>query len=270
MSNIGSNASNAAFGSAEVDDDVDDDSEWETASEDDEVNDLPGREPGSWDPCRSLFDNHMSPSMEANLEYMYKHFGFYIPAAESLEDAEGLIAYLGLKLSAGRVPLYTRGDDPNAKQFQSLHAVQRHMVDTGRCRMAFDDNEEEYEEFYNFDTMEEDTHTLALSTDAVQDSACAGYELVLQSGQLQDSKILGSREFAKYYRQNPKPSDSRRSVQIGTVVAQYRQLGIETTSSDAKLGKHVQQRQEHSHRKLGQTTFMRENVNRNLPRNVPY
>jgi hypothetical protein len=33
-----------------------------------------------------------------------------------------------------QVPLYTAGDDPNAKQFRSLHAVQRHMVDTNQCR----------------------------------------------------------------------------------------------------------------------------------------
>jgi hypothetical protein len=32
--------------------------------------------------------------------------------------------------------LYTAGDDPNAKQFRSLHAVQRHMVDTNQCRYA--------------------------------------------------------------------------------------------------------------------------------------
>jgi hypothetical protein len=33
-----------------------------------------------------------------------------------------------------QVPLYSAGDDPNAKQFRSLHAVQRHMVDTNQCR----------------------------------------------------------------------------------------------------------------------------------------
>lgn len=43
---------------------------------------------------RSLFDNHQSVSFEANLEYMYKHFGFYLPDAECLTDAEGLVQYL--------------------------------------------------------------------------------------------------------------------------------------------------------------------------------
>ncbi len=48
----------------------------------------------------------------------------------------------------GHVPLYVRGDDANARQFGSLHAVQRHMADTGRFKMAWEDNEDEYDEFY--------------------------------------------------------------------------------------------------------------------------
>ena len=52
------------------------------------------------------------------------------------------------KLAVGHVPLYVRGDDANARQFGSLHAVQRHMADTGRFKMAWEDNEDEYDEFY--------------------------------------------------------------------------------------------------------------------------
>ena len=47
-----------------------------------------------WDVRRSLFDNHISASMEANLEYMWKHFGFYLPEADLLTDPEGLLKYL--------------------------------------------------------------------------------------------------------------------------------------------------------------------------------
>ena len=43
---------------------------------------------------RSLFDNHISPSFEANMEYMFKGFGFYFPDAEYLVDPEGLLRYL--------------------------------------------------------------------------------------------------------------------------------------------------------------------------------
>ena len=43
---------------------------------------------------RSLFDSHMSGSMEVNLEYMWKKFGFYFPEADLLSDPEGLLMYL--------------------------------------------------------------------------------------------------------------------------------------------------------------------------------
>eukprot|EP00983_Pelagomonas_calceolata_P039518 1137217-Pelagomonas_calceolata.AAC.2 len=34
------------------------------------------------------------------------------------------LPHQGAKIQYGRVPIYTRGDDSNAKQFRSLHAVQ--------------------------------------------------------------------------------------------------------------------------------------------------
>jgi hypothetical protein len=33
-------------------------------------------------------------SFEANLEYMFRNFGFYLPDAEYLKDPEGLVKYL--------------------------------------------------------------------------------------------------------------------------------------------------------------------------------
>lgn len=56
--------------------------------------------------------------MDANLEYMFKHFGFYLPDAEYLTDPEGLLRYLGAKLQHGKVPLYISGEDSNAKTFR--------------------------------------------------------------------------------------------------------------------------------------------------------
>lgn len=54
------------------------------------------------------------------------------------------------------MPLYVRGDDNKSKQFTSLHGVQRHMVDANKCKMAFDDNEEEYLEFYDWSKLEDE------------------------------------------------------------------------------------------------------------------
>lgn len=60
-------------------------------------------------------------------------------------------AWQGAKLQYGGVPLYAAGDNSNARQFRSLHAVQRHMVDSNRCRMLYEGNEEEYEDFYDYE-----------------------------------------------------------------------------------------------------------------------
>lgn len=50
---------------------------------------------------RSLFDNRLSASMEENLEYMFKNFGFYFPDSQYLSDPEGLLKYL---VGAGWAP----------------------------------------------------------------------------------------------------------------------------------------------------------------------
>lgn len=56
----------------------------------------------------------------------------------------------GAKLQYGHVAVGTPGDDVRAKHFSSLHAVQRHMVDRNQCKMAFEDNEDEYDDFYEY------------------------------------------------------------------------------------------------------------------------
>lgn len=47
--------------------------------------------------------------MEENLQYMYKKFGFFLPDADYLSDPEGLIKYLGAKLSVGKVRAVLQG-----------------------------------------------------------------------------------------------------------------------------------------------------------------
>jgi pre-60S factor REI1 len=46
-------------------------------------------------------------------------------------------------------------------------------------------------------------------------------------------KIIGSREFARYYRQRPRLGDGRASVQAATVLAQYRRLSVPLLVSGA-------------------------------------
>jgi pre-60S factor REI1 len=143
--------------------------------------------------------------------------------------------------------LYTAGDDANAKQFRSLHAVQRHMVDTNQCKMLFSDNEDEYADFYDYSSADNDGEEaasaaeqsageagrqLALATSGLGAlnlgaSSAQGFELTVAGAgdgisSTAAGKTLGSRELARYYKQRPKPQDTRQSVAVNTVVAQYR------------------------------------------------
>lgn len=61
----------------------------------------------------------------------------------------------GAKLQYGHVPVGTRGDDDTSRQFGSLHAVQRHMVDRCACKMVYEDNEDEYDDFYDYSALDE-------------------------------------------------------------------------------------------------------------------
>lgn len=90
----GSSAARLLNNSESINDmEMEDDSEWETASEEEEEEgDTSSWE--KWDVCRSLFDNNVSSSMEENLEYMWKKYGFYLPDSKYLKDPEGLLQYL--------------------------------------------------------------------------------------------------------------------------------------------------------------------------------
>lgn len=182
-----------------------------------------------------------------------------------------------------QVPLYTAGDDPHAKQFRSLHAVQRHMVDTNQCKMLYDGNEEEYEDFYDYsksnnaepadDIESADSSGLALATSGVGNldlgSGSTGWQLAVAGGAA-GGKILGSRELAKYYRQRPKPFDSRQSVAVNSIVAQYRSLGVVTKAHEAPADVKRAQKEKQRQQRQWLNLAMRTNINNNLPKNVPY
>eukprot|EP00955_Chlamydomonas_euryale_P116567 366426-Chlamydomonas_euryale.AAC.31 len=62
-----------------------------------------------------------------------------------------------------------------------------------------------------------------------------GHELVLPSEHGTGGKILGTREFARYYKQRPRLEDSRESVHVNTMLARYRSLGIATIDGTKSL-----------------------------------
>ena len=261
-----------------------------------------------WDICRSLFDNHISSSMEENLEYMWQKFGFYLPDAEYIADPEGMLRYLGAKLQYGHIPLYESGNNPNAKSFGSLHAVQRHMIDSGKCKVLYEGNEDEYDDFYadadedgegegegeggeenmSEEGMHSEMHSesegrgasgreLILDDRGVLDNATAamGYELALPTA-AGGLKVLGAREFARYYKQRHRVGDLRDSAAAARVLAQYRRLAVPLIGDGSESQGQTKQQRSRAERAVQRyhrgrlMVSMRRNVNDNLPKNVPY
>jgi pre-60S factor REI1 len=279
---------------------ADSEEEWETASE--ESSDSEGEDPDTWekwDLCRSLFDNHMSATMEDNLEYMWKTYGFYLPDAKYLKDPEGLLQYLGAKMQYGKLPLYESGLNPEAKRLKSLHGVQRHMVDRGKCKILYDGNEDEYEDYYDYslgDGMDVDgsgemgaysqeemrNAIIALNAENVPGwfQAAAGYELAIPNPNGKGVKILGTREFARYYKQRhyrPKERAYGAPTNSAALVVRnrYSQLTVPVFGDGTVEGmrKAEQKRALKCKQRVERVRLMaslRRNVNDNLPKNVPY
>jgi pre-60S factor REI1 len=272
-------------GGEEEDDDMEDSgSEWETASDEEDPSSWE-----KWDVCQSLFDNHVSKTMEDNLEYMWKKYGFYLPDSKYLKDPEGMLQYLGAKMQYGKLPLYESGLNPEAKRLASLHGVQRHMVDSGKCKIIYEGNEDEYEDYYDYgdDEVNDDDEASASQQLIVPPedlpswfAAAAGYELAIPSqnnkgGENGGVKILGSREFARYYKQRHRAGDFRASTAAALVVSKYNQLTVPILGDGTVEGmRRAEQKRtlkcKQRVEKIRLAASLRRNVNDNLPKNVPY
>ena len=90
-----------------------------------------------FDEGSDLFSRHQSPNMHANLAYMAKTHGFYIPYMDYVTDLPGLLGYLLEMVYVGNVALVS------GKQFHSLEACQAHMRDRRECRMELEGHEDE-------------------------------------------------------------------------------------------------------------------------------
>jgi pre-60S factor REI1 len=60
------------------------------------------------------------------MDHMAHEHSFFVPDLEYLSDLEGLVKYLGEKVSVGNVCLFCSG---KGKSFWSMEAVQAHMVE---------------------------------------------------------------------------------------------------------------------------------------------
>lgn len=101
-------------------------------------------------PTDCLFCNHRSTDTSSNLEHMSRIHSFFIPDQDILVDLNGLLAYLGEKVAIGNLCLFC----PNGgKEFGSLAAVRKHMIDKAHCKLAYETEEDRIElaDFYDYD-----------------------------------------------------------------------------------------------------------------------
>ncbi|TCD62607.1 hypothetical protein EIP91_006653 [Steccherinum ochraceum] len=102
-------------------------------------------------PTQCLFCPSPSPTLSDNLDlaHMSHAHSFFVPDTEYLEDLPGLLTYLGEKIAVGNMCIYCGG---TGREFRTLDAVRRHMLDKGHCKLAYDTEEERLEvsDFYDF------------------------------------------------------------------------------------------------------------------------
>jgi pre-60S factor REI1 len=96
-----------------------------------------------------LFCPEVSASLEANLTHMSSKHSFFVPDADYLVDLPGLLTYLGEKVAVGNVCIYC---NERGREFRTLDAVRKHMLDKGHCKIAYDteDDRLEVSDYYDF------------------------------------------------------------------------------------------------------------------------
>ena len=186
-------------GESDIDDDdleveeVDSD-EWE---EDEE----PKEGARAIEPTECLFSGHVSKTMEKNLIYMMEKYSFFLPDPDYLVDLEGMMKYLGEKVGLGFMCLYC---NLRSKNFMSLDAVRKHMVDKQHCKIQYGGKAlAEFARFYDYSTSYPEGEADRMEHDGVEDDEeveiealdDTGYQLTLPSG----AKI-GHRSLLRYYK----------------------------------------------------------------------
>uniref|UniRef100_A0A0D6QUI8 C2H2-type domain-containing protein n=1 Tax=Araucaria cunninghamii TaxID=56994 RepID=A0A0D6QUI8_ARACU len=267
--------------------------EWEEVEADDivslatgslkslDVNKSDSGEKLDWDAsCCFICDFRPDGTVESCIEHMHRMHGFFIPDAEYLKDPCGLLSYLGLKVTQDLMCLYC---NERKQPFQSLEAVRKHMISKNHCKLHYGDGDDEedsdLEEFYDYSSSYVDESGMQImpieeALDGNFEVGFGGAELVIKrkTDNGTSSKILGSREFLRYYRQRPPPTNERDTALSMAVVSRYRSMGLATVQSKEKalrqnaLKKIQKSGVEAMRTKIG----IKNNVIRNLPKNVPY
>ncbi|KAG0623291.1 hypothetical protein M758_3G163200 [Ceratodon purpureus] len=235
---------------------------------------------GHWEPSDCLFCGRNHADFEACIEHMHRDHGFFVPDAEYLKDPVGMLTYLGLKITKGFMCLFC---DERGKQFHSVEAVRKHMINKSHCKLRYGDGEgiaeEELEDFYDFSSSyktAESSQVLALhdGANSLVSLASGGHELVIKSGDDEGSvKRIGSRDMARYFRQRPAPTDNRNGMMVNALVARYRSMGLATQEQKWRLRNKPEEQQRKASQRaeyIRSKIALKNNVIRNLPRNCEF
>ncbi|KAG6862276.1 hypothetical protein C0995_015973 [Termitomyces sp. Mi166 len=114
-----------------------------------------------------LFCPCETATLEDNLTHMSQAHSFFIPDADYLIDISGLILYLGEKIAVGNVCIFC---NDKGREFRSLDAVRKHMIDKSHCKIAYDsaDDRLEISDYYDFTTSYPDTESRKKRSNAAQ------------------------------------------------------------------------------------------------------
>ncbi|WVR04396.1 hypothetical protein IAU60_001398 [Kwoniella sp. DSM 27419] len=169
-------------------------------------------------PTDCLFCSRGNDTIEANVSHMAKIHSFFVPDQDILLDIRGLLSYLGEKVAVGNLCLFC----PNGgREFGSLEAVRKHMVDKNHCKLAYETDEDRAElaDFYDYaggsdldsewEDMDEDMlegHDESNQRRVQRSIGLAddGLSLTLPSG-----RTLGHRSLRVYYAQRLRSGDQQ-------------------------------------------------------------
>lgn len=164
-------------------------------------------EPPKIGPNISIFDDKEFDTTDECVQYMATKFGFFIPDAEYLVDLDGLVEYLGEKVKLGGYCLYCQ------KIFGPGKPCQNHMTSKSHCKLRYENgiDGEEFEDFYDFSASYEDVDDVEFDEDG---NVIEGGMKIASTGELvlSDGRIVGHRDFRRYYKQHYRPAETREPV----------------------------------------------------------
>ncbi|KAL5200004.1 hypothetical protein ABZP36_021207 [Zizania latifolia] len=218
-------------------------------------------------------------TIENCMIHMHKKHGFFIPDSEYLKDPNGLLTYVGLKVKRDFICLYC---NDRCQPFLSLEAVRKHMDAKGHCKLRYGDGgvdeDADLEDFYDYSSsyanVEGKELVVADGMDNNIELGSGGAELVITNKSEKGTRvrILGSREFIRYYRQKPRPSVATDRALALSLASSYKSMGLVTVQSKEQVVRlKVLKALNKTGVEMMRTNIgMKSNVIRNLPKNCPY